>query len=54
VPIDELMIVHVHLDRDLVDDLERIGQRLLESLDDDNGVNVAFELRQSLRKHLAR
>ena len=45
-----LIVVHVDVGRNLVNDLERIGQGLLESLDDNDGVDVAFELGQGLCK----
>jgi hypothetical protein len=47
------IVGHVDLDRDLVDDLEGICERLLEGLDDDHRVDVALELRQSLGEDLS-
>jgi hypothetical protein len=49
-----LVVVNVYVDRDLVDDGQRISQSLLEGLDDDNRVDVPLKLRQSLGKNLSR
>lgn len=44
-PVHLLVVVHVDFGRDFADDLEGVGQRLLEGLDDDDGVDVALQLR---------
>jgi len=49
-----LVVVDVDFDRDLADDFEGIGKGLLESLNDDDGVDVALQLGQSLCEDLSR
>lgn len=49
-PVHLIVVVHIDVGRDLADDLEGIGQSLLEGLNDNDGMDVALELRQSLSK----
>lgn len=51
-PVHLFVVVHINFGCDLADDLEGIGQSLLEGLNDDDGVNVALELGQGLCKDL--
>lgn len=39
-----LIVVDVDIDGDLVDDLEGVGQRLFEGLNDYDGMDVPLEL----------
>lgn len=47
------VVVDVYVDCDLVDDLESVSQRLLEGLNDNDGVDVTLELGQGLCEDLS-
>lgn len=49
-----LIVVGVDFNSNLVDNLKGIRKGLLEGLDDDDGVDVALELGQSLCEDLSR
>jgi len=48
-----LLVVDVDGDRDVVNNLDSVFQGLLQGSNDDNGVNVALEVREGLGKNLS-
>lgn len=47
-----LVVIDIDRQRNLLDNFKRILQRMLESRNDDDRVNISFELRQRLGENL--